>query len=350
MLLLNQDFKKGIVKLKITDQEDFWYLSHLLDPGDSVTGTASRKIKIGAGEEGSLTRKTFTVTLEVVEVSLGSGEQSLRINGKVLHAPEYVPLGSYQALELEVGSEFVVEKPHWLSYQRQRLQEATQLKHKYLLCVFDREEALFALSKTFGFEVLLHLHGEAAKKRMPSEVRKDFFQDIIAALEEYRLRYKPEKIILASPAFYKEVLLQKITSPELKKSVALASCSDVSEQAFREVLTRPELQQVLQESRLRQESLLLEELFTEIKRNGLAVYGWEEVRSVAEAGAISMLLVTDNFIHQQRGAGNYLLLDELLRGIDKLQGKIHIFSSQQESGRRLDGLGGIAALLRYRQF
>ena len=37
MDIIHSDFKKGIVKLKVTDADDLWYLSHLIDAGDFVS-------------------------------------------------------------------------------------------------------------------------------------------------------------------------------------------------------------------------------------------------------------------------------------------------------------------------
>jgi len=348
MQLIHQDFKKGKVRLKLTDPEDVWYLTSIIDAGDSLTGTASRKIKIGTEERAQVAKKTFTVTLEVAEVSFASDEKSLRINGKVLLAPDYVPLGSYQAIELALGDEFVLEKSQWMGYQQQKLKEACKQRQSYLLCVFDREDALFAITKPAGFEVLVKIQGEVTKKRTLAEVKKDFYQEIIALLETYALRYLPEKIILASPAFYKEILLQKINNAELKKQIVLASCSDVSEAAFTEVMKRPELQAVLRESRLREEEMLMDELLKEIHTENLAVYGWKETQQAVLAGAVGRLLVSDGLIKKKRAGGTYAELDEVLKKVDKLDGKVFLLSSSTDAGKKLDGLGGIAAVLRYR--
>ncbi|MBI2666942.1 mRNA surveillance protein pelota [Candidatus Woesearchaeota archaeon] len=348
MQLIHQDLKKGKVKIKLTDPEDVWYLTSIIDPGDTITGTASRKIKIGADEHAKVTKKIFTVTLEAVEISPGSDEKSLRINGKVLHAPDFVPLGSYQAIELTMGDECVLEKTQWMSYQQQKLKEACEQRHAYLLCIFDREEAIFALTKTSGFEVLVKLQGDVTNKRTLTEVKKDFHQELISLIETYTQRYIPEKIILASPAFYKEILFQKINNVDLKKQIVLASCSDVSEAAFGEVMKRQELQTVLRESRIREEELLIDELLREINKEHLAVYGWKETQEAVFAGAVGKLLVTDNFVKKKRTEGAYAELDLILKSVDKLDGKIFLLSSNNNAGKKLDGIGGIAALLRYK--
>ena len=50
MKILKKDLKKGFAHLKTDSVEDLWYLSHIIDPGDSVRSSTERKIKIG-GED-----------------------------------------------------------------------------------------------------------------------------------------------------------------------------------------------------------------------------------------------------------------------------------------------------------
>jgi len=348
MELIHSDFKKGIVKIRITDPEDLWYLSHLIDEGDVLTGTATRKIKIGSGENDTVAKKTFTITIAVETIDLAEKGDVLRVNGKTQEELELVPKGSYQALSLEVGEEFILEKSSWLSYQKQKLQEATQKKYHYLLCLADREEALFALTKKSGYEILLKVKGDVPKKGNLTESKKDFFQEIGQSLQDYALRYHPEQVILASPAFYKEEILKKVSSLEVKKKITLAICSDVSETSLDEVMKRPELKNVLQLSRARQEKLLIDELLAEISKNNLACYGWKETQKAVNSGALNRLLITEHFIQKKRKESTYSELDSLMKQVDALKGEIFIISSEHEGGRRLDGLGGIAGLLRFK--
>ncbi|MEK6809382.1 MAG: mRNA surveillance protein pelota [Nanoarchaeota archaeon] len=348
MQLITSDFKKGSVKLKITDKDDLWYLSHLIDQGDIVRGKTTRKIKIGEGENAKPVKKTYTLSIKTETVELT--ETSVRINGKVTEEMEDVPKGSYQSITLEETSEFSLEKPQWLSYQKQKLQEACEKRYDYLLCLFDREEVLFALTKKFGYEILASLKGEVQKKAKAVEIKKDFQEEIIKTLESYYERYKPSAIILASPAFYKEDLYKKIPASDLKKKIVLAICSDISERSLDEVMRRPELAETLKHSRARQEQILVEELLKEINKNDKAAYGWKEVEEAANSGSVLKLLLTDDFIHKKRLAGEFVDVDRAMKAVDSLQGEIHIISSESDAGKKLNGLGGIAAILRYKKY
>ncbi len=350
MEIVHTDFKKGLIKLRITDSEDLWYLSHLIEAGDLVTGKTSRKVKLGEQEKGSVAKRIFITKIQAETIDLSEAGNSLRVNGKMKEGPDDLPKDAYQAIELEEGSEFMVEKKQWLAYQKQKLQEAAEKKHHYLLCLFDREEALFALTKAKGYEVLVKMQGEAPKKAKTIEIKKDFLEEIINTLELYATRYAPETIILASPAFYKEDLLRRITNQELKRKIILATCSDISETSLDEVIKSPELEKALKSSRSRQEKLLVDELLKEINKENLAVYGWREVEKAVSTGAVRKLIVTDKYIKQKKTSSSYQQLDELMKQVDSSQGEIHILSSEEESGRKVDGLGGIAALLRYKSW
>lgn len=348
MDIINTNFRKGIVKLRVSDLDDLWYLSHIIEPGDFVRGKTTRKIKIGDGENAKVTKKTLTLKVEAETVEFSVSRNSLRINGKIKEGPEDIPKDSYHTVSLKEGSEFIIEKVKWMEYQKQKLAEASEQKFDYLLCLFDREEALFALTKKNGYEILLKFKGDVPKKSKDTQVKKDFKQELIKILETYAARHSPENIILASPAFYKEDLFKKINDPDLKKKIVLAVCSSVDESSLDEVMKRPELGNILKSSRARQEKLLVDELLSEINKNNLATYGWDDVKKAIDSGAVSKLLLTDEFIQKRKSSNKYSELDEAMKNIDHLKGEIHIISSDQESGKKLDGLGGVAAILRFK--
>ena len=57
--------------------------------------------------------------------------------------------------------------------------------------------------------------------------------------------------------------------------------------------------------------------------------------------------MTDSFIHKIREKEKYEELDIVMKITDQTKGEINIISSEHESGKKLDGLGGIGAILRY---
>ena len=152
---------------------------------------------------------------------------------------------------------------------------------------------------------------------------------------------------MASPSFFKEDLLKKIKDDDLKKKIVLATCGSVSPNAVDEVLKRDETKQVLRDDRVAKELKVVEELLKEISQEGLAVYGMAETRSAAEAGAIKTLLVSDGEIASQREAETFTGLESIMKVVDQTGGDVVIVTSEYAAGKKLDGLGGVAGLLRY---
>lgn len=348
MKVIFKNLKTGEIKLLAQTLDDLWYLSQVIDEGDLVTGRTERKIKVGKEEEKSA-KKTFTVKLKTEQVEFHESSNRLRISGIIVEAPETIPKGVHQTIDVEEGTAVKIQKEQWLGYQLEKIKEASSAKFtRILLCILDRELAYFVVLKSQGYEILAELHGEVEKKYDKSIKGKGFYPEIIKKLEEYNDRLKLDKLILASPAFWKEDLLKEIKNDALRKKIVTATCSSVDKTGIEEILKRPELKNVLKDERIAKEASLIEDLLREISKDGAVTYGYKEVENSANGGAVKTLLVTDKLISKLKSQGEYNKIDNLMKLVDKLKGEIFILNSRNDPGKRLDSLGGIAALLRYR--
>jgi len=297
------DSKKG-AKLQVENLDDLWYLSQLMDPGDQLRGKAYRKIKLSSSAEKSkVEKKPITLTICVEKVDLS--DSSLKVNGTVLTPTEDIPKGSYQSITLEPSSILTLNKSTWFKFQTERLNEACSQKIKgILIVVLDRETAIFALTKNYGYDVLAKLDGDVQKKDERNVAKSSFYDDVIKAIQTYLSRYKLDSVIVASPAFWKEELLKRV-SPELKKKIVVATVHSVDESSIKEVLRRDEIQSILKEERISKEMVVIDQLLKEISKNGRAVYGIRDVSKASDVGAIETLLITDSKIKEHRDKDNY---------------------------------------------
>jgi protein pelota len=339
--------KQGEAKVLVETPDDLWYLNNIIEPGDVIKGKTLRKLK--PTEEAKAQRKLVFMAVSVEKLDYSPTE--LRASGKVLEGPEDVPHGSYHTFSIEQGTALAITKKEWPAYQVDYLKEATSAKPpKIVLCVFDREEALFAKLSRDGYELLSTLKGKVAKKAVEEKIKETFYENIIKQLEEYDKRFSLDKIIVASPAFWKEELYKVLKNPQLKQKIIQATCSGVDETAIAEVLKRPEVKQALLQERVSKEISIVEELFLAIAKKGPAAYGIKETTQAADAGAIKDLLVTDKTIQQARTQNKFQELDRIMKLTDKSKGKVWIISTEHEAGRKLQGLGGLGAILRYKLF
>lgn len=349
MEIIKQDFRKGYARVKITDIEDLWHLSQVILPGDLIQGRSVRKVKVGGSEEKqAILKKTIIVKICVEKISFDKSLESLRINGKVVNEIEDVPKGSYHSLDVGVNDMIDINKDEFLDYQIKYLKEASSgKKARILMVVLDREEAAFGIIKAHGIEMLSELFGVAEKKYVKEKISKEFYTEVINNIADYDKRFNFESILIGSPAFWKDEIYKKLTS-ELRKKIILANCNHVGKSGMNELLKRDEVKKALQESRVGMESDVIEKLLIEISKNEKAVYGFSETKNAAISGAVCVLMVSTKFISSHIENNGYKIVNDLMKVVEKSKGVVRIINSENEPGQKLDGLGGVAGILRYK--
>ncbi len=348
MKILKSSLKKGEITIQVQTLDDLWYLSQIIEPGDLIKGRTLRKIQAKSKEERSseAVKKPIWIILSTEKVEFHKYSNILRVSGLITEAPEDVPK-AHHTFNFEEGTIATIIKERWFNYQLDRIKEAASKKTLHtIICVFDREDAIFAILQEQGYKVLAEIKGQVEKKAQKTET-KNFYKEIISMLNEYAERYKAEHIILSSPSFWKEELLKELEDDSLKSKIVLATCSSVKG-GINETLRRPELKEVLKQERTAREESLVEQLFAEISKQGMAAYGQKEVEQAAEAGAVKMLMLTDELIHKARQQNKFAAIEALMKSVDKAGGEVYIINSENEPGKRLDALGGVGALLRYK--
>jgi protein pelota len=342
MKVLKKDLKHGKVVIQVQSLDDLWYLSQVIRKGDVVIGKTTRKVKLGAAEQS--VKKNYVLSL--LTSTLEFKDQSLRVSGKTTEPKEDIPKDSYHTIAAEPGDKLTIIKQKWHKYELDRINQATKEQLKALIGVFDRETCLLARLKSRGYEIITELKGKVKKKGYDSNVSTNFYKEIISAISDYDQRHKPDKIILASPAFWKEELMNELeNSPKfdsLKQKIVKATCSSVSENAIDEVLKRPEMASALENAIAAKEMKLVDEIMTEIAKDGKIAYGIKETKTAVESGATERLIITDALIYKNPGN------ERLMKTTEDHGGKVFIINSENAAGQKLDSLGGIVAMLRFK--
>ena len=336
MRIITKNLKDGFVKFRVSNLDDLWYLSHIIEVNDRLKGLSTRKIKIGEKQ----VKKTFFIEIKVEKTELENNV--LRVLGIITQGPEDIPLGSHQSILLEEGTEAGLTKNSWKQIHLKRLDEAIKEKSEILITTIDREEATFALLKPNGYIILSSIKGEVEKKAFKTNTT-DFYGDINKILEDYTERYKINKIVIASASFWQTNISKKLSEIVKKKAVFINSSGNVDE-----ILKSNEIKTILKEDRTSTEYSLVEKLLEEIAKNGKATYGIEYIKKANEMGAIDKLLITDKHIRIKKEENKFNEIDELMQNIENMRGEIYIISSEHEAGKKLEGLGGMGALLRFK--
>jgi protein pelota len=85
----------------------------------------------------------------------------------------------------------------------------------------------------------------------------------------------------------------------------------------------------------------MDDVLLRISREGAVAYGKKQVEIAIEYGAVDEILLADSLLRDQS-------VVHLIENAEKMQAKIVVLSTAFEPGERLEALGGIAALLRYK--
>jgi protein pelota len=345
MQIIKKDIKHGEIIIKITEQEDLWHLSHVIVKGDVIKGKTERKIKVGNDENAKVVRKQIYLVLENEKTEYEPENNSLRILGIIKEGPDDVPLGSHHSFNLEEGTVITIVKQKWAKYEIDRLYEAEKPKTVSLLVVFDRENAILAYLTGKGYRKIAELKGDVQKKADDKKNNYDFYEEICKKIEECEKRDTIHNIIIASPAFWKDYLLIKM-SDELRKKTISATISDVSESAINELMKRPELTKTLTDNRTAQELREIDDLLKNI-RDDKAFYGFEDSKNKIFLGTAEKVIVSENFLKKMKEKENYTEIDSLLMTAEDMNAKIIILTNS-ESCKKLDSLGGIAGITRWK--
>jgi protein pelota len=185
------------------------------------------------------------------------------------------------------------------------------------------------------------VQGPSSGKRLGKEADEaPWFGEIALGLKTL----VPEKgtVLIVGPGFAKDRLLRwlKDREPALAARCLVDSTAHAGIVGLREAMKRGLVDRVDKEARVAIETRMVEKVLEAIASGKPVAYGEDEVRRALEAGASSLLLVTDRMVREGRG-------EELLALAKRTQCEAHVVSTGHEAGKRLDLLGGAGALLRY---
>jgi protein pelota len=165
-------------------------------------------------------------------------------------------------------------------------------------------------------------------------------------------------VLLASPGFVAagfQKYIQSVastTTPALKRllpSIVVVHSASGYLHSLAEVLQSPAVKTILADTKYARETKLMDDFLGHLrKESNKAIYGPREVESAVDQGAVGrgggVLIISNRLFRSQDVAERKRWVSLVDRVRDDEGGEVRVLSSDHESGRRLDGLGGVAAL------
>jgi protein pelota len=324
MRILHQDRFKGEIKLMVEVSDDLWHLYNIVRPGDLVYAATYRRdeAKTDKIRAERTEKKRMTLGIRVEKMEFHEYDNRLRILGVIEDGPQEI--GSYHTLSMEEGEWITVVKDHWTDADLDRVKRSVDdaKKPNIVFVSLENDEATIAVLRQYGLKNLATITGPSGGKMYEQkDSGENYYDEIITKVKQLLSPGIP--LVVLGPGFAKETLLAvgKQKEPELFRQVFVYHTGQAGMQGIHELMKRG--------------------IGGEVLKDGLATYGPQHVRQAADAGAVELLLVLDTKVREAN-------MEPVMHAVEQGRGRIVVVSEHHEGGRKLDSLGGMAALLRYR--
>lgn len=331
--------KDGFGEYKLTPEslDDLWHLSHLISLGDIVyavtlrtADTPSDKIRAEKAE-----KRPVRIGLKVEKSEFSSDASRLRVFGVIVFGPD---IGQHHTLNLETGYEISVVKV-WKAIDLERIERAVNASVHgvvHIIAIEDGEAEIYRI-RQYGPEKIASLT-IGSGKTAGLDSRQSLFAECLKYLEN-----TTNYIVAAGPGFVKDDFIQyvKNKSPDTADRIIAADTKRSGYGAVTEAIGSGVLNRIAEDIQLSREVSFIDELFLRIGQNGAASYGLDDTMKSIDYGAAETVLVLDILIRDEK-------ISKVIESAEAGRAKVVVFSSNFEPGKRLEGIGGIAALLRYK--
>ncbi|CAG12659.1 unnamed protein product, partial [Tetraodon nigroviridis] len=368
MKLLHKDIEKdnaGQVTLVPEEAEDMWHTYNLLQVGDSLRASTIRKVQTesSTGSVGS-SRVRTTLTLCVETVDFDSQACQLRVKGTNIEENQYVKMGAYHTIELELNRKFTLAKKNWDSILLDRIEQACDPAQKADVAAVVMQEGLANMMLVTPAMTLLRAKVEVTipRKRRGSCTQHEkalerFYEAVMQAILRHINFDVVKCILVGSPGFVKDQFISYLFKEAVRQDnkvllenrpkFMMVHSSSGHKYSLKEILSDPSVTSRLSDTKAAGEVKALEDFYKMLQHEpDRALYGVAHVEKAADALAVDTLLISDKLFRHQ----DVPTRSRYVRLVDNVKdngGNVRIFSSLHVSGEQLTQLSGVAAILRF---
>ncbi|MFH0749109.1 MAG: mRNA surveillance protein pelota [Candidatus Bathyarchaeota archaeon] len=356
MKIIEYDEKKGLMKVIPENIDDLWVLYNVIRQEDYVFARTSREIKIDQEAARPTKGKRIAISLGVCveKISFESSDKRVRVNGTIIEAPEeFALMGSYHTINITLQKPVTVFKKEWRSYDITRIERATrEINNPFIIVSVDDEKGCVALLCQYGIELKAEIEARLPGKLEIEKRGVTLAKYFNSLLKELVLIWNENHGLIAvvGPGFWKEIFVKQVKEkqPDIFKDIsAIGTVGSSGSAGIEEALRSGILDGLAKKIRIIEETRAVEELLSRLGSQRRDVtYGLENVKNAISNGAVDLFLIADALLRiaddeSRRGMEDYL------RDVEKMRGRVMIVNAENEAGKKLLSLGGVAALLRF---
>jgi len=368
MKLLYRQFEKngkGHVGLIPEEAEDMWHAYNLVAPKDTLRSTTIRRVQSESATGSTSSSKVrTTLTIQVESTDFDTQACVLRVKGRNVEENQYVKMGQYHTIDLELHRKFVLTKQEWDIVCMERIDDACDATKKADLGAVVMQEGIAHVCLVTSSMTLVRAKIEVniPRKRRGNCTQHDkglfkFYDQIIQAVLRHFDFDIVKCVLVASPGFVKDqyaeymfsqaIKLEQKVITENKSKFILVHSSSGFKHSLQEVLSDPAVSSRLSDTKATSEVRALQTFYTMLQNEpDRAFYGVDHVERANEMLAIETLMVTDDLFRSTDLVTRKRFVN-LVESVRDNNGDVKIFSSLHVSGEQLSLLSGVAALLRF---
>ncbi|KAI5698118.1 hypothetical protein M8J76_015893 [Diaphorina citri] len=362
---INDKDKSGVVALVPEESEDMWHAYNLIAEGDSVRASTIRKVQSESNTGSSTSSRVRTMlTISVESIDFDTQACVLRLKGRNIQENQYVKMGAYHTLDLELNRKFELSKPEWDSIALERIEVACNIEKTADVAAVMMQEGLANIMLITASMSLVRTKIET---NIPRKRRGDvkqhekalvrFYDNVMQGILRHVNFDIVKCVLLASPGFVKdkffEYMFQEAVKMdnkvllENKSKFLLVHSSSAFKHSLKEILADPTVTSKMQDTKALGEVKVLDLFYSILSSDpSRAFYGYQHVSAANESQAIDTLLIADCLFRNSdlNERKKYVTLVDSVRDNG---GEVRIFSSMHVSGEQLGQLTGVAAILRF---
>lgn len=310
-----------------------------------------------------------TLLIRVSSIDFDPQAGQLHVSGRVAEENKWVKIGAYHTLDLELQRNFTLEKSEgWDSVALDVVKEAIKQDKEGVVPAVVMQEGLACICLITEYQTVLKQRVETVIPRKRTGRAGDhdkgltrFYQTTLETLLRHVDITQPRPLLLASPGFtaagFLKYILDEATRTANKAILANKSnfvvihSSSGHLHSLNEVLKSPEVLVKLKDTKYAKETRYMDDFMTMLRKDdGRAWYGPGEVEKAVEKSAVGRgggVLLISNSLFRSQEIGTRKRWVALVDKVNEEGGEVRVLSSDHESGKRLENLGGIAAILTF---
>ncbi|MGC8635939.1 MAG: hypothetical protein ACP5T5_02775 [Thermoprotei archaeon] len=340
---------EGDVVIRVESFDDLWKLSFVVKPGYVLVGKTTRQLKLRdeGGDVRDKRRVSLSLAIEVERVEFQPFTDSMRFLGRIVgieRGMEWVAQkGEHQSISVGVGDEVEIRKDGPFDPLERKLMSANEsTEANALILSIDMSSAALAALWTYGLEKITELR---AKREEEDAHLDEFFSEVGSILLSELQKRKLNEVIVTGPSVVLDEFKRSVESRGPFKSVRFNHLvsSYGGEEGLELLRDNPEFGAYSSKLRVAKERELIKEVFDRLSQGKGVAVGVEAVAESAKQGMVEVLLLSTKLLKDPPEK-----LMDIVEDVERDGGTVEIIS--EEGGAELQGLGGIAAILRWRAF